>query len=258
LKKFINKLLVRRTQPQKPLLPPDTRIYCIGDVHGCYDLLNMLMAQIKEDAQGFTGRIVIVYLGDFIDRGRFSKEVVDFILNDKLANAEYIYLRGNHEQTLLDFLQEEDVGRSWLAYGGLATLASYNVQITKVPSKVSDFLNLQQQLRENLPASHYRFFSETRLYFSVGKYFFVHAGINPFYPLAKQTAEEMLWIRDEFLNFTDWHEKIIVHGHSITDDPQLFGNRIGIDTGAFASGILTCLVLQGDKQRLLQTQPLVI
>lgn len=255
MKKLINKLFVGKSQHyNKVLLPDNTRIYCIGDVHGCYDLLLKLMAQIKDDAADFSGHIIIIYLGDFIDRGRFSKEVVDFILNDKVEKVDYIYLRGNHEQTLLDFLQEETVGRSWLAYGGLATLASYNVHLTKIPSKIDDFISLQRQLRDNLPASHYRFFSETRLYYAIGEYFFVHAGINPFYSLAKQKPEEMLWIRDEFLNFNRAYEKIIVHGHTIVDTPKLFAHRIGIDTGAFASGILTCLVLQANQQRLIQTE----
>lgn len=257
MKKIITKLWGSKKQTAKALLPENTRVYCIGDIHGCYDLLQTLMTHIKEDAENFSGRIIIIYLGDFIDRGRFSKEVIDFILNDKLANVEYIYLRGNHEQTLLDFLQEESVARSWLAYGGLATLASYNVHLTKIPSKVDDFLNLQRQLRDNLPASHYRFFSETRLYYTIGEYFFVHAGINPFYSLAKQRPEEMLWIRDEFLYYNKPYEKIIVHGHTITDSPVLFDYRIGIDTGAFASGILTCLVLENDQQRLIQTTPLI-
>jgi serine/threonine protein phosphatase 1 len=252
LKKFINRLF-KTTAAPKPFLPVDTRVYCIGDIHGRYDLLATLIEKIKQDAGDFSGHVVMVYLGDFIDRGLFSMDVIDFILGDVQAGIDYIYLRGNHEQTLLDFLQEDSVGRSWLNFGGQATLASYGVAVAKIPTKREDFLEIQRQLRNNLPDTHYRFLLGTRLSYTLGSYFFVHAGVNPHYSLAKQSPEDMLWIRDEFTAFKKPFEKIIVHGHTVTDGPELRPNRIGIDTGAYASGVLTCLVLQSDQQRLIQT-----
>ncbi|MDO9106954.1 MAG: metallophosphoesterase family protein [Methylovulum sp.] len=252
MKKLINRLFKKTIAP-KPWLPPDTRVYCIGDIHGRYDLLSALIEKIKQDAADFSGQFVMVYLGDFIDRGLFSRDVIDFILGDVQADIDYIYLRGNHEQTLLDFLQEDSVGRSWFTYGGQATLSSYGVAVAKIPTKREDFLEIQSQLRNNLPETHYRFLAGTRVSYTLGSYFFVHAGINPHYSLARQNPEDMLWIRDEFTAFKKPFEKIIVHGHTVTDEPELLPNRIGIDTGAYATGVLTCLVLQSGQQRLIQT-----
>lgn len=238
-----------------PSLPENTRVYCIGDIHGCYELLKQLTAQIEEDAHGFIGRVIVIYLGDFIDRGNASKEVIDFLLNNQKSHIEYVFLRGNHEQTLLDFLTEDSVARAWLSYGGMATFASYGVRITKIPTKPDDFKLLQKQLCDKLPFEHYQFLSKTSLSYALGCYFFVHAGINPHYPLARQIPEDLLQIRDEFTSVKKPFEKIIVHGHTITATPELLRNRIGIDTGAYLSGILTCLVLEADQQRLIQTDP---
>ena len=255
MKKLITKLLkLTATKPYPvPSLPENTRVYCIGDIHGCYELLKQLTAQIEEDMHGFIGRIIVIYLGDFIDRGASSKEVIEFLINNQKDAVEYIFLRGNHEQTLLDFLTEDSVARAWLSYGGMATFASYGVRVTKIPTKPADFNQLQNQLRDKIPLKHYGFLSKTVLSYSLGCYFFVHAGINPHYPLAQQIPEDLLQIRDEFTGFKKPFEKIIVHGHTITATPELLPNRIGIDTGAYLSGILTCLVLEADQQRLIQT-----
>lgn len=254
MKNLINSLFKTKPAPT-PFLPENTRIYCIGDIHGRLDLITQLMKRIQYHAQHFAGKIIIVYLGDYIDRGPQSKGVIDFILHNTQPNMHYVYLRGNHEQTLLDFLHNEAVGKSWLSYGGHTTLASYGVAITKIPTKPTDFLALQSQLRAKLPATHYQFLLQTQLFYSVGSYFFVHAGINPHYSLAKQRPEDLLWIRDEFIHTKKPFEKIIVHGHTITDAAELLPHRIGIDTGAYLTGVLTSLALQGNQQRIIQTQP---
>lgn len=253
MKRLINRLFNNEKPAPIPELPDNTRVYCIGDIHGRADLLAELTAKINQDAANFSGQIIVVYLGDFIDRGIHSKEVVDFLMENEQSGFEYVYLRGNHEQTLLDFLREDSVGRSWLTYGGQATLASYGVAIAKIPTKREDFIEIQNQLRNNLPDSHYQFFLKTGNSYTLGSYFFVHAGINPRYPLTKQNPEDMLWIREEFTHYHKPFEKIIVHGHTVTIEAELLPNRIGIDTGAYATGILTCLVLQEDQQRLIQT-----
>lgn len=255
MKKLITKLLqLTTTNYLEPHLPDNTRVYCIGDIHGCYALLKQLTARIDIDSYGFTGRIIIIYLGDFIDRGEHSKQVIDFLISQQKNHIEYVYLRGNHEQTLLDFLdQDSSIARPWLTYGGIATLASYGVAVAKIPTKPADFEQLQQQLRAKLPASHYQFFSNTTLTYSLGNYFFVHAGVNPHYSLAKQIPEDLLQIREEFINAKKSFEKIIVHGHTISATPELLFNRIGIDTGAYMSGILTCLALEDSQQWLIQT-----
>ena len=234
-------------------MPEGLRLYCIGDIHGRNDLLLEIHNKIKEDAASFPGRIVVVYVGDFIDRGMFSREVIEILKDNPFPDFECIYLRGNHEQTLLDFLQEASVGSSWLSFGGQATLVSYGVAVTRILTRREEFVEIQKSLRENLPQSHLDFISKTRLSYAIGSYLFVHAGINPKYSLARQQPEDLMWIRDEFVSSSKNHEKIIVHGHTVTEEPELLPNRIGIDTGAYASGRLSCLVLQGEQQRIIQT-----
>lgn len=250
MKKRISSLF-KKNLPVPAFLPADTRLYCIGDIHGCNSLLQELLLEIQQDRQNFNGKIIMVYLGDYIDRGPNSKEVIETLLHNEQANIETIYLRGNHEQTLLDCLENPILIPTWLSYGGLSALASYNVMVPKIPTKLQDLIEIQQQLQEKLPPSHYHFLSETRLSYTLGAYFFVHAGIYPGRSLARQHPQDLLWIRDEFIQSAKYHEKIIVHGHTITNQPQLLNNRIGIDTGAFNSGKLTCLVLESDQQRIL-------
>ena len=254
MKKIINKLLGRENHPPvTPCCPQGVRIYCVGDIHGRIDLLQQLHTAIAEDAADFTGNRRVIYLGDFIDRGEHSRAVIDCLLNQPLPGFEAIYLRGNHEQTMLDFLQHPDVGRSWLSYGGMNTLVSYGVKVTKLPARKEDYVALQQRLASRLPESHLEFLQNTRLSYSSGSYYFVHAGIRPGIPLHQQTAEDQLWIREEFLSCRKHKEQIIVHGHTVTEEPEIKHNRIGIDTGAYISGKLTALVLEKDTRRFIQT-----
>ena len=236
-----------------PYVPDDNRIYCIGDVHGRHDLLSEIIDQIKNDINGYSGKILMVFLGDYIDRGMHSKEVIDFLIKNSIAGVEYIFLRGNHEQTMLDFLLMDSVGRSWINYGGLATLASYGVKVNGIPGDAEGYVRIQQDLKARLPDKHLAFIESTQFYYEFGSYFFVHAGVYPRLPLSKQLPEDMLWIRDEFLSSRKRFEKIIVHGHTVVEQAEILPHRIGIDTGAYTTGILTCLVLQNDQQRLLKT-----
>jgi serine/threonine protein phosphatase 1 len=257
-----------------PRLPANTRAYCIGDIHGRVDLLIDLMQRIEHHAQYFSGRVVIIYLGDYIDRGRHSKEVIDFLLHNKKTGVEYVYLRGNHEQVLLNYLWDENLAMSWLFMGGAATMGSYRVAAPdptnalldgmaihkqqrqlRIKTPSTEISKLQHQFRISLPNTHYQFFSETQLCYSLGDYFFVHAGVNVNYSLATQRADDLLWIRDKFIQSKNIFEKVIVHGHTITERVEFLPNRIGIDTGACKSGILTCLVLEDDQQQLIQTSP---
>jgi serine/threonine protein phosphatase 1 len=254
LKNLINKLFkIPGKQAITPSVPKGIRIYCIGDIHGCHDLLIKLINAIELDAQDYPDRVLLIYLGDFIDRGTSSKEVIDFIINYQNNRFESIFIRGNHEQTLLDFFNEDTMDKAWFSFGGMATLASYGVRINKIPTRHEDFLYLQQQLSNLLPVNHYQFLKETRLSYSIGSYFFVHAGINPHQALNDQYAEDLMWIRDEFINYKKPFEKIIVHGHTVTTKPEILPNRIGIDTGAYMSGILSCVVLETNQQRIIHT-----
>ncbi len=247
------KYLFKRSVPVEPCCPSGSRIYCIGDIHGRDDLLQQLHDKILEDAKNYIGRKTIIYLGDYIDRGEHSREVIDLLLTGMLPGFEHIYLRGNHEQTLLDFLTLAEVGHGWFMYGGLQTLASYGVSYSKIPSSKNDLRVLQNALKEYIPPGHLDFLEKTRSCYQSGSYYFVHAGVNPRVSLDQQKIEDQLWIRDDFIEYAKPYEKIIVHGHTITDEPEFRPNRIGLDTGAYLSGKLSCLVLENDTQHVIQT-----
>lgn len=245
-----------RPQPQAvaPEVPPGSRIYAVGDIHGRADLLRALHRLIREDAQRHpTPRRVVVYLGDYIDRGMESPGVIDLLLDGTLPGFDSIHLKGNHEDTLLQFLDDTAVGPAWLLYGGAETLQSYGIRPPRAASGEAEMARAQRELREKLPARHRRFVAGLKLTHAEGDYLFAHAGIRPGVALDQQIAEDLLWIRDEFLRSDAEFGKVVVHGHSITARPDVQRNRIGIDTGAFASGTLTCLVLEGTDWAFLQT-----
>jgi len=206
---------------------------------------------IEADARGFTGDRILVYLGDYIDRGMQSREIIDELLDAPLAGFENVYLLGNHEQTLLDFLQQPRVAAGWLAWGGRETLASYGVPLQAHARP--DPEQLRDELQSRLPERHLAFYRNMQMTHQAGDYLFVHAGIRPGIPLQEQSNEDLLWIREDFTESSAWHEYVVVHGHSIFEQVEFLPNRIGIDTGAYATGVLTCLVLEGEEQRLLQT-----
>jgi len=230
------------------------RVYAIGDIHGRLDLLQRLRQDIAGDAAGAdAGRRVLIYLGDYVDRGLHSREVIDLLLDRPLAGFEEVHLRGNHEDTMLRFLDELGIGSNWLYYGGNMTLRSYGIQVPTGELNERDLERLQAEFRERLPDRHRDFLQGLRLNHRLGDYLFVHAGIRPGVPLAAQHPEDLIWIRDEFLNSRADHGVTVVHGHSISETVQVTDNRIGIDTGAYFSGQLTCLVLQDDSRSFLQT-----
>jgi serine/threonine protein phosphatase 1 len=264
LKKFVERILGRadpgraRQAPApeaagvKPSLPAGRRLYCIGDIHGRLDLLEELHGMILADAGGFEGSKGVVYLGDYIDRGAQSKQVLDLLIEQPLQGFEVITLLGNHEQAMLDFLEHPVAAGAWLGFGGQVTLLSYGAGLGRVQLTQQVEL-LRDELEARLPPSHLEFLRACRTLHTEGSYCFVHAGIRPNVPLENQSAEDVLWIRDEFIRSQADHGHVVVHGHSITEEVEWRPNRIGIDTGAYYSGMLTALVLEGDQQRLLQT-----
>ena len=235
-------------------VPAGRRVYAIGDVHGRVDLLAKIHELIRRDmaAAGDGKTAVVVHLGDYVDRGPQSREVIDLLLGPPPPGVERIFLKGNHEALLLDFLIRPEDGRNWLHIGGNATLASYGVPMSAYAG--DDMLIRAGRLfADNLPPAHADFLRGLKLMHLEGDYLFVHAGVRPGVELAKQGANDLMWIRDVFLESSEDHGKIIVHGHSIRPEVEMMPNRIGIDTGAFRSGRLTCLVLDGTSRRLLQT-----
>jgi serine/threonine protein phosphatase 1 len=178
--------------------------------------------------------------------------VLDLLIDQPLEGFEVVNLLGNHEQSMLDFLEFPQAAAAWLSFGGQATLMSYGV----APGRVQmgrRIESLSDELKAAMPQSHLEFLRNLTLMHTEGRYCFVHAGIRPGVELENQAFEDLMWIRDEFIRSNEDHGCIVVHGHSITEEVEWRPNRIGIDTGAYYSGLLTALVLESDQQRLLQT-----
>lgn len=233
-------------------VPSGLRVYIVGDIHGRLDLLESIACKVDDDLrQGSFGDAVAVFLGDYIDRGPDSAGVVQ-----RLSAADFptrtITLRGNHEAELLSFLEDERTLENWRLYGGLETLVSYGVDVKSV-MRGQGYDAAREAFRRNLPMQHLAFFRQTGLSWSVGDYFFCHAGVRPGVPLAHQNEQDLLWIRNEFNAYRRPFEKIVVHGHTPVQKPEVLANRIGIDTGAYVTGRLTCLVLEGENRRFIFT-----
>ena len=232
-------------------VPPDCRVYAIGDIHGQSALLDDLLGRIERDGMGRSEANVLVFIGDYVDRGGDSKGVIELLLNLP-PNFTTHFLRGNHDQALLDFLADPGSFPIWKDYGADETLASYGV-----PTPASDaeaaLRRTRDWLQESLPARHLRFFETLKSCATIGDYYFAHAGVRPGVPIEQQEERDLMWIRDEFLNSRASFGKIVVHGHTPANAPVVRPNRIGIDTGAYLTGHLTALVLEGTRRRFLQT-----
>jgi serine/threonine protein phosphatase 1 len=233
-------------------LAPGIRIYAIGDIHGRADLLRTLLGKVDADRKSRSvERTIAVFLGDYIDRGPSSKDVLDILL-DYRANFESVFLKGNHEKIALDFLKNHSVLEAWRSCGGLDTLVSYGLR-PSFSSSADERSKLSRELSESMPAEHLDFLMSLQLYFQSGEFLFVHAGVRPRVRLKDQEEKDMLWIRDEFLEYQKPFELFVVHGHTPVGAPDLKPNRLNIDTGAFATGYLTCAAIEGSSIRLLST-----
>ncbi len=226
------------------------RIYAIGDVHGRVDLLDQVLLRIDAHETAHpVPRSVEVFLGDYVDRGPASREVLDR-LSARTRTRETVYLKGNHETFVERFLKDPALLSEWRRYGGIETLLSYGL-VPSVNMDLAEQTRLAAAFDQALPLSHRIFLGGLRPSFTCGDYFFVHAGVRPGIPLAKQREEDLLWIREDFLLYEDTFSKIIVHGHTPVSEPDIRSNRINIDTGAYATGKLTCLMLEGDGRNFI-------
>jgi len=226
-------------------VPDDIRIYAVGDVHGRADLLRRLLSRIDRDlAARPISRPIEVFLGDYIDRGPASRQVIECLIERGLSR-ETVCLKGNHEAFLSECLHDPEVLQVWQKFGGIQTLLSYGI-VPKPDFDPTEQTRVAHALAEALPQSHHRFLAALQSRFLCGDYLFVHAGIRPGVSLEEQKDEDLLWIRDEFLSSEDDFGKIVVHGHTPVDRPDVHPNRINIDTGAYATGRLTCLVIEQD------------
>jgi len=248
----------RRRHAQHPRIPNGVRVYAVGDVHGRADLLGQVFKGIDADfAQAPLPHRIEVFLGDYVDRGPASRQVLELLIErgrthpiERGRTHRTVFLKGNHETLLLNFHANPSTLGSWQQLGGLETLMSYGL----TPSAKSDprtQAELASAFDKALPPSHRRFLNDLKTSFTCGDYFFVHAGVRPDVALDKQSEEDLLWIRQDFLLCEKNFGKIIVHGHTPVPQPEIRSNRINIDTGAYATGRLTCLVLEADKMRLI-------
>ena len=241
-----------RVRGRRPSLPAELRIYAIGDIHGRLDLLNELLARISSDiALRPTVRPLYVFLGDYIDRGSASRETIDRLIEHGKTH-ESVFLKGNHELIAIKCLSDRGLFDQWLRLGGLETLVSYGVPAETLANG-KQIAELQSAFHGALPQAHFRFFRDLKNSFECGDFFFAHAGVKPNVELSRQKENDLLWIRGEFLTSKDDFGKIIVHGHTPTREIEVAPNRINIDTGAFATGLLSCLVIEGEELSVIDT-----
>lgn len=232
--------------------PEEThRIYAVGDIHGRADLLDQLLEKIVRDCLAVPVTRSLVFVGDYVDRGPDSRGVIERLLQPT-EGFETHFLRGNHDQAMLDFLDNPMSYRVWRRFGAAATLSSYGVE-PPPDNDEAEISRAHDELLDNLPQAHIDFLRNLASYVQIDDYHFVHAGVRPGVSLEEQSLEDMMWIRDEFLNCEEGFGKVIVHGHTPTERPVCRANRIGIDTGAFASNCLTAVVLDGVGARFLST-----
>lgn len=243
--------------PSPARVPPGVRVYAVGDIHGRADLLQVLLRDLRSDVErgGFEGRPVLVFLGDYIDRGFQSKDVIDILLSEPMSQFETYFLKGNHEDSMMQFLADPAIGPRWAEYGGVETLVSYGVRPPRLRTAMDQWKRASEELSRVVPPEHLEFLKRLDLSVRIGDYVFVHAGVRPGVSLDAQREHDLLWIRDEFLADRRPLGGVIVHGHTPADVPHRDTRRIGIDTGAYLSGKLTAARFENDQVTFMSTGP---
>ena len=234
--------------------PKGSRAYAIGDIHGRLDLMLDLLGRIEEDdrARG-PAKTYIIFLGDLVDRGPDSKGVIDHLLTRPPAFARPVFLAGNHEEAFTRVLDgETTVVPGWLTYGGRECAQSYGINSAWLLSATPDAI--LSEVRRAVPRAHVDFLRGLHDTFKFGDYVFVHAGIRPGVPVEEQLPADLRWIREGFLDDETDHVFMVFHGHTIFEDVEERANRIGIDTGAYRSGVLTALGIEGTERWLIQAR----
>ena len=236
-------------------------VYGIGDIHGHLDLLDDLLDVIAKDFSGLhrSDRPVLVFVGDYVDRGPASRGVVERVITlleaaERPGAFEVRALMGNHEQTMLSFLETPEAGAAWVEFGGGETLASYGVErpIGRVDAEA--WRDIQAQFQRQTPARHVDFLRSLEISATYGDYFFAHAGVRPGVPLDRQSPEDLMWIRGDFLSQPHRLPCVVVHGHTPEEEPFIGPDRINIDTGAYATGVLTAVRLIDGPPIILQAR----
>ena len=246
----LRQMFARGTDAAAPAIPPGERVYAIGDIHGRCDLFEALVEAIEaDDAAAGAARTTVVLLGDLVDRGADSAGVIALAREWQARRCVRI-LAGNHEEMFLRSFDELEMFRHFLRHGGRDTALSYGID--RAAFLAASLEEAQQLMRAQVPAEDLVYLASFEDMVTIGDYLFVHAGIDPRLPLEAQRPQDLRWIREPFLSHTESHGPVVVHGHTISDEPEDCGNRIGIDTGAFMSGRLTALALEGTGRRYIE------
>lgn len=234
------------------VVPDGQRIYAVGDIHGRIDLLEELLEKMEQDARARSASdVTVIFLGDLIDRGPASAQVVQHLLDLSRRHSGLRFLMGNHEEVFLKAMAGEKGAMDFfLRIGGDATMLSYGMSAAQLDM---DHAELHALMQAHVPADHLAFVSGFEDMILIGDYAFVHAGVSPRVPLSRQKTSALRWVRDEFLHHPHPLEKIIVHGHTISENVEQTAHRIGLDTGAYASGRLTAMGFEGDARWVIQT-----
>ncbi|KAK0360508.1 hypothetical protein LTR94_027027, partial [Friedmanniomyces endolithicus] len=228
---------------RRPSVPEDAAVWAIGDIHGRLDLLKPLVQAMAEDLEASAKpRKIMVFLGDYIDRGPDSKGVLDFLSElQSQARFEHHFLRGNHEDRMEAFLHEPDLGPGWCDYGGREALHSYGIHAPFDKNDTLGWGDVCEALNAAVDDRQRAFLAAQEYSFAIGDYFFSHAGAEPGVPLDRQDPQQLMWVRQVFLNHPSPFEQLVIHGHTPTEEVHVDQRRIGLDTGAYATGVLTAL-----------------
>lgn len=253
---LFSRFRARAVVPEPPIysIPAGQRVYAFGDIHGRLDLLDRLLAMAVQDAElGPAGpsSARFIFLGDYIDRGAASRQVLDRLIEGRDADG-WICLKGNHEAMLLEALDGQRDFDVWLANGGVETLFSYGI-VARQYLTAGGADALRAAMNEAIPPAHLSFLRDLPTSHELGGYFFCHAGVRPGVPLERQADDDLIWIRDMFIDSTADHGRRVVHGHTPVMACEILPNRINVDTGAYLTHRLSCAVLEAAEVRVLST-----
>ncbi|MEO7241030.1 MAG: metallophosphoesterase [Sphingomicrobium sp.] len=249
----LRSLFAKPSRPSVPVVPAGYRVYAVGDIHGRRDLLDDCLQQIHADIdRRGPANNVLIFLGDYIDRGPASAEVIERLRRYERHGVRPIFLGGNHEEVLLRLLRgDAQYLTDWLRFGGADCARSYGIDPESL--KLMQPARAVAELRTRIPREHQMFLNGLSDTFRIGDYLFVHAGIQPGVQLSEQSQADLRWIRGPFLDHQHDHGFVVVHGHTITDGIDERVNRVGLDTGAYRSGVLTAIGLEGSDRWFIQT-----
>lgn len=238
----------------EPTGPRGHRAYVVGDVHGRLDLLDQILEKIEADHRARPpAKTTIVFLGDLIDRGPQSAQVVERLRLYQPAFAQRLFLMGNHEEVLLRILDgEAELIVDWLRFGGAECAQSYGLDPKEL--RTASQTKAAELLERAIPREHRNFLASFVDTAAFGQYLFVHAGVRPGVPLDSQVPHDLRWIRSPFLDDERDHGSVVVHGHTISEVIDFKTNRIGLDTGAYRTGTLSALGIEESETWVLQTR----